>query len=185
MASDGAGKRAEAAGAKGHAHYHHPARAQPDLEPIDHRIACHGADVVLVQTMEGGATRYHRRVQRPIDSMRVREALTDRQWSAADRLARDYALGPMGARDVDEGERIAGVRGAGGIDGYAVAQMDAVRAHRLAARALGLRLSAYVLPVVCADSTVAALAVRLDKRPECVAEGLRIGLDTLADHYGW
>lgn len=181
----GAGKRSSASVGVCHS-VPTRARASERMDPLDWQ-ARNGADIVPAQTgVRAGETGFRR--LRPIDALLRRKGITYEMWLAADRLAADYEIGVLGARDTDGGEMPAGIRGAGGVDGYAVRQLDAAGAYRLAVRAMGLIASAAVLPVVIEGWTITDLAGRrtgtLAVRLAAVLDDLRRGLSLLADHYG-
>lgn len=124
-----------------------------------------------------------RRVQSPVDRYHARDQITSRQAQAADNLRNDYELGICGAHDQTKGT------GSGGIVGFADLQLDAATRYKRAIYALGWRLRAIVEPVVIGDSgggeiTVGDLAKSRGENEKAVMGVFRLGLDTLADHYG-
>lgn len=121
----------------------------------------------------------------PIERMHRDGSLSDRQRDAGTRLRDDYDLGIIGGRDA-----LGGHAGAALGYGYAERRLTAVRAYQDATRALGPRLAAIVVPIVTGivgggDLTVAALARMLGRNRQEVSGQLKIGLDILADFYGF
>ncbi|MBF0560704.1 MAG: hypothetical protein HQL37_01560 [Alphaproteobacteria bacterium] len=172
-------------------------RLREHADPLELR-ARNGADIIRVETLEGGERKHPRKVRHPLESLLARGAIDIRQHAAGMRLFNAWQIGPCRARDTDGGERLPGIRGAGGIDGLTVAALDACRDYRLALEFLGLRLSAYVLPVVCEEISVREFCARLERkrlegggsRQAClpgdehgVMAVLRLGLASLADYY--
>lgn len=108
--------------------------------------------------------------------------LEPRQAQAANRLRDDYELGVAGAR-----EHSAGSVGATGWY-YAEAQLAALRRYQDAIAALG-PLALHVQIIVLGepgsgDISISELARSLRRNRQEVAGVLKLGLDTLADHYG-
>jgi hypothetical protein len=109
-------------------------------------------------------------------------AITPRQAEAAERLRTDYELGVAGARQA--------ASGSGGSTGwyYAEAQLAALRRYQAAIAALG-PLDLHVKIIVLGepgsgDISISELARSLRRNRQEVAGILKLGLDTLADHYG-
>lgn len=123
-----------------------------------------------------------RRVQAPVERYAARDLLTKRQVDAAMDLRADWEFGICGVRD---GDRYSGTRsGLGLTDG----QIDAATAYRHAVQSIGKSASAIVLPVVIGDAaggeiTVETLAARRSEDRKQVMGMLKLGLDSLADHY--
>lgn len=122
------------------------------------------------------------RTQSPIERYAIRGSLSLRQSEAATDLRDDWEFGIIGAFDSTR-------RGAGGGPaGITDAQLDAATAYRQAVQAMGKSISAIVLPVVIGDAaggeiTVDTLARRRREDRKHIMGALKIGLDTLADHY--
>lgn len=119
-----------------------------------------------------------RMTQPPIARYLARGSIEKRQHIAAERLVTDYELGMLGARDPEAHSS------SGAPSPISEAQLMAIEAYVKAIQAVGKRLLAILIPVVLGEEDVSALARRLGKRIEGVMELLKLGLDTLADHYG-
>ncbi|KAF0115166.1 MAG: hypothetical protein FD149_1678 [Rhodospirillaceae bacterium] len=137
--------------------------------------------IVVEETMQAG--QYRLRRCSPVEILLKRGSISRSQYEAAHQLYHDYALGVVGADDREKGELPPGIQWAGG-DPYPVVRLAAITRFRQAVRSLGLRLSAVVLPVVCEEMYVKKLAERREERQEGTMAILRLGLDSLADHYG-
>lgn len=107
-------------------------------------------------------------------------AITDRQASGGELLRTDHELGIVGARN--------GVgSGAAASWGYAEARLGAVKRYQSALAALG-PLWRYTLPICVGepgggDISISELARLLNRNRQEVAGIVKLGLDTLADHY--
>jgi hypothetical protein len=129
---------------------------------------------------EAGPARAGTRVYRALSTVErmVRAgAVEPRQAQAADRLRDDWELGVVGAREPASGS----VGSAGWY--YAEARLAALRRYQNALAALG-PLTPCVAWVVLGEFSLSALARILDRNRQEVAGVLKLGLDTLADHYG-
>jgi len=149
-------------------------KAADRMEPLDHQRQ--HREIVDGETMRAGEV--VRVVQPPLDRYQKRKVITPRQHTAGARLADDYQLGVLGARDP---EARGGARNAGGLT---EAQLIAATAYRKAVQALGPRLSAIVLAVCCEEMSAEKLAELRLQDPRQVLGVLKIGLDHLGDHYG-
>jgi predicted secreted protein len=123
-----------------------------------------------------------RRAQSPIERYAKRGFISERQADAANDLRADWEFGVVGVNDTGRSGN------GGGVSGYTGAQLDAATRYREAVQALGLRISAIVLPVVIGLSgggeiTVDTLAKRQNESREQVMGVLKTGLDMLGDHY--
>ena len=127
-----------------------------------------------------------------IDRLLARGSITPRQHEAGDRFRTDaYESGmvPSGALAFEAGDRIFGSRTP---QFMAASRSDAYRRWTQAQGALGPRLLPIVDEVCWASGpkdTLKTIGARLlgltEKRAEVAALAvLRVGLDTLADHYG-
>jgi hypothetical protein len=107
-------------------------------------------------------------------------AISSSQAQAGFRLRDDFELGVVGAREPASGSV--------GTTGwyYTEARLAALRSYEDAVAKLG-PMADYVLPVAIDDISLSALAQRIwiggRNRQEC-AGILKLGLQTLADHYG-
>jgi hypothetical protein len=88
-----------------------------------------------------------------------RKGINTEQWQAAKDLHAAYALGVVGVRDIDDGEIIQGIKGAGGLQGYAAAQLDALAVYRRAVSFMTRPVAAVVVPVVCREEAIAEAGV--------------------------
>jgi hypothetical protein len=104
-------------------------------------------------------------------------ALEPRQAQAAERLRDDFELGVAGAR-----EPASGSVGATGWY-YAEARLAALRRYQNALAKLG-PLTPCIVWIVLREFSLSALARILNRNRQEVAGVLKLGLDTLADHYG-
>ena len=126
------------------------------------------------------------RSQIPIERYRSRGEISERQATAGLRLRNDWEIGICGARQRD----ILGSKAVHGPVGYSDMQLDAAMKYRDAVRVLGPAARAIVEPVVCGDEaggdvTVGMLAKsRADMTAQQLFGAFKIGLDTLANHYG-
>ena len=132
---------------------------------------------------EAGPARAGSRVYRvlsTLDRMLRDHAISASQAQAGDRLRDDYELGVAGAREPASGSV--------GTTGwyYAEARLAALRRYQDAVAKLG-PMAPYVLPIVIDDVSLSAMARHIwlggRNRQEC-AGILKLGLTTLADHYG-
>jgi len=115
-----------------------------------------------------------------LDRMLRDAAISPRQHEAGERFRSDYEVGIAGAR-----EDI----GSGGVAGYyyAEARLLAVERYQLALKALG-PLWRYVIPICIGalsggDISISSLARLLGRNRQELAGIVKLGLDTLADHY--
>lgn len=132
---------------------------------------------------EAGPARAGTRMYRALTTLErlLRDGgITARQYDGGERLRIDYELGIQGARDTT---------GSGGFTGYyyAEARLAAIGSYRRAAAALG-PLWRYVLPVCVGldgggDVTISGLSKLLGRNRQEIAGIVKLGLDTLADHY--
>lgn len=83
----------------------------------------HGADPVVVDGQQ--------RVQRPVDALRAKGSIGDAEVQAASRYYEDYAFGVHGAEIEQRGGS------GGGVDGYSIAQIEALGRYQDVRRALG------------------------------------------------
>jgi hypothetical protein len=107
-------------------------------------------------------------------------AIDPRQYDGGEHLRIDFELGVQGARDQ---------AGSGGFSGwyYAEARLAAVGRYQGAVNALG-PLWRYTLPVCVGlpgggDVSLSSLARLMGKHRQEIAGIVKLGLDTLADHY--
>lgn len=150
------------------------------MDAIDWQIR-NGAEIPEAQTMRAGITRRIRKS--PVDVLLSRKGINSEQWEAAKKLYEAYALGVVGVRDIDEGETPPGTKGAGGLQGYAAAQLDALAVYRQAVAYIGRPLAAVVVPVVCREEAIADVASTRGERQEAVSGVLKVGLEMLAIHF--
>jgi hypothetical protein len=137
-----------------------------------------------VATEEGPAQAGSRvyRASSTIEQMLRRGTIEPRQAQAAERLRDDWELGVAGAR-----EPATGSVGATGWY-YAEARLAALRRYQDAIAKLG-PMADYVLPIVLGttgfgDVSLSLLARLANRNRQEIAGVLKLGLDTLADHYG-
>jgi hypothetical protein len=144
------------------------------MEPIDHQMR--HRDIAEGETIRAGET--IRVVQPPLDRYQKRKIITPRQHRAGAKLADDYQLGILGARDPE-------AKGSSGVKvGLSEAQILAAEAYRKAVQAMGKRLSSIVIAVCCEEKDISVIATRRDLDPKQLMGALKIGLDHLGDHYG-
>lgn len=110
--------------------------------------------------------------------------ITDDHAFAASRLYSDYAMGVCGVADIDSGETVPGIRGAGGIDGYAVAQIDALTRYREAVKSIGRPLANILIPVVCKELTMKDLGEYIGVDQRSLSGIVKVALEALCIHYG-
>ncbi|HLN25018.1 MAG TPA: DUF6456 domain-containing protein [Patescibacteria group bacterium] len=151
------------------------------MDPVDWQ-ARNGAEIQEGETMAAGVSRRVRRS--PIEVLLSRKAINAEQAKAAATLYEAYALGVVGVRDIDDGEVAPGIRGAGGLQGYAAERLDALARYREAVGYIGRPLAAVVVPVVCREETIAEVAMRRGEMPAAVGGILKVGLEMLAIRYG-
>lgn len=142
-------------------------------DPIDWR-GQHAAEIVE-PTRRGSVV--IRRVQSPLDWYYARKHITARQWTAGDRLRSVYELGICGVHDADQ------ARGGSGHGGFSEAQLDAAESVRLASAAVGRHLWPVLLDVICSEYSTDQIAKRRGENSKGIVSLLRVGLDTLADHF--
>jgi hypothetical protein len=104
-------------------------------------------------------------------------ALSPRQAQAAEQLRDDWELGIAGAR-----EPASGSVGATGWY-YAEARLAAIRRYQTAVAKLG-PMARYVLYIAVVEISLSQLARWIGSNRQEVAGVLKLGLETLADHYG-
>jgi hypothetical protein len=158
--------------------------ANPDLgAPTPERRRRSAFLVTPAVATEEGPARAGSRVYRTLstlDRMLRDSAISRSQAQAGNRLRDDFELGVAGAREPASGSV--------GTTGwyYPEARLAALRRYQDAVAKLGL-MADYVLPIAVDDISLSALARRIwlggRNRQEC-AGILKLGLDTLADHYG-
>lgn len=140
-------------------------------ERANHGVIVEG-DVIIA-----GAKKI-RFVQTPLARYAARKSITARQKTAGERLAQDYQLGVLLARDPEK-------RGSSGKGSpISEAQIMAATAYRRAIQSLGPRLSAIIFAVCCAEATVEGLADQRQQDRKQIMGVFKIGLDHLGDHYG-
>jgi hypothetical protein len=152
-----------------------------NLEPTPERRRRSAFVVSPAVATESGPARAGSRVYRALSTVErlLRAgAIEPRQAQAADRLRDDFELGVAGAR-----EPATGSVGATGWY-YAEARLAALRRYKDAMKRLG-PLAPCVLWIVLSDESLSALARKFSRfsRQE-VAGVFKLGLSTLADHYG-
>jgi hypothetical protein len=129
---------------------------------------------------EAGPARAGTRVWRAlstVERMLRSGAIEPRQAHAAERLRDDWELGVVGAREP--------ASGSGGAAGwyYAETRLAALRRYQNALAILG-PLTPCVVWIVLSEFSLSALARILNRNRQEIAGILKLGLDTLADHYG-
>jgi hypothetical protein len=117
------------------------------------------------------------RASSSVERLLRRAAIDPRQAQAAERLRDDWELGVVGAREPASGS----VGSTGWY--YAEARLAALRSFQMARKKLG-PMQTYVLPVVIDELSLTELARWTRCNRQEVAGILKLGLDTLADHYG-
>lgn len=155
---------------------------EPTPERYRHGKIVGAASIATEDSEAIPGARVHR-VQTPIERYARRGSITERQALAADDLRSDWEFGIIGIRSGAQ------VGKGGGPAEMSAAQLDAATAYRHAVRALGHRLSEIVLPIVIGNAaggeitaeTLAARFAGYDRKQ--VMGALKIGLETLADHY--
>jgi hypothetical protein len=108
-------------------------------------------------------------------------AISPRQAEAGERLRTDYELGIAGARDAAGNSPAIGWY-------YAEARLAAIRSFQAASNALG-PLCRYVVPIAVGnpgmgECSISTLARSLSANRQEIAGIVKLGLNTLADHYG-
>lgn len=129
---------------------------------------------------EHGPARAGNRVHRAlsvVDRLLANGTLEPRQADAADRLRTDYDLGIAGARDP--------AAGSASTTGwyYPEAQLAALRRYKAAVKSLG-PLAPFVMATAIDDLPISSIAKFLRRNRQEVAGCVKLGLSTLADHYG-
>jgi hypothetical protein len=117
-----------------------------------------------------------------LERLRRDDVITARQAEAGENLREDWEVGVVGMRLA---------AGDGGSTGwyYPEVRLIAIKRWQGAKNALGARLCRYVEPIAYGrvaggDVSISDLARQLGENRQGVAACLRLGLDTLADHYG-
>lgn len=119
---------------------------------------------------------YGARVQSVIDRQRARGQITQRQFDAAERLYRAWALGCEGARQDTRGCT------AWTPAGYPDSQLDALKLYVGARAAIGLARWPLLFHVVCLDWSVHRFSTEAGRNRDGLQEVLRTALDDLADY---
>lgn len=156
----------------------------PDLNaPTDERRSRSAFLSAPAIGTEAGPARAGARMYRALTTLErlLRDAvIVPRQYDAGERLRVDHELGVVGARDQ---------AGSGGFSGwyYAEARLAAVGRWQAALNALG-PLWRYTLPVCIGapgggEVSISELARSLGRNRQEIAGIVKLGLDTLADHY--
>jgi hypothetical protein len=113
--------------------------------------------------------------------MHARRNITDRQYAAGVQLYTAYVLGIVGAREEELPVRCRALM----PSGYSLARLEAATGYRQAVAAIGRHLANIIRLVVVGEVTVEKLAAAINQGREQVMSALKVGLDMLADHYGY
>jgi hypothetical protein len=151
-----------------------------NLEPTPERRRRSAFVVGPAVATEAGPAQAGSRVYRAsstIERMLRTGAIEPRQAQAADRLRNDFELGVIGAREPATGS----VGSTGWY--YAEARLAALRSFQMARKKLG-PMQGYVIAIVIDELSLTNLARWIRCNRQEVAGVLKLGLDTLADHYG-
>lgn len=155
-------------------------RAVPLLETPER--AQHAAAIIDRNISTAIGAPRGRLIQNPIDRLAARGSISGRMYSAGLQLKADFEIGLLGGRE-SSGEFVLGIKGGPDKPWIPDIQIDAMSRFRDAMKAVGSRVGAVIVAVVCYERDVSQIAREQGRNRDKVMGVLEDGLKELADHY--
>ena len=129
----------------------------------------HGTEPVLHEGRQ--------QIARPVDMLRAKGSIGDAEVQAANRYYEDYAFGVHGAEIEQRGGS------GGGVDGYSIAQIEALGRYLDVGRVLGNAAKGLLHAVIIGECSIRSLAGDNSRARMRLSSAIVVTLKDLADLY--